>query len=213
MRLGIVTGFETEARILSKLSPLVGCAGGKADKAATLAAQFADQGCDALLSCGIAGGLSPDLPPGSVVLGRKVRSVHGLLAASDPLCDALAQRLPGAAQGVVAASEEIIDSPVAKRSLHHSYGALTVDMESFGLARAALDLGIPFAILRVVADPAHRALPSAALVGMDEDGGIDIVSVLRSVLFNPLQIPALIRVALDTQTALSSLKDVVKRLR
>ncbi len=213
MRFGIITGFDAEARILAALSPLVGCAGGSALRAQSLAAQFADQGAEALLSCGIAGGLDPELPTGAVVLGRKVRSVHGLLHANDALSDALAARLPGAVQGIVAASDAVIDSPIAKRSLHHSYGALAVDMESFGLGRAALDLGIPFAILRVVADPANRALPPAALVGMDEEGKVRPWRVIRSLAANPLQLPSLIRVALDTQTALSALAGVVKRLQ
>jgi hopanoid-associated phosphorylase len=191
---------------------MVGCAGGRTERAQCLAARFGDEGCEALISIGIAGGLSPELPSGTVVLGRKVRSVHGLLHANDALCDSLAARLPGAVQGVIAASDGIIDSPVAKRSLHHSYGALAVDMESFGLARTALDLGIPFAVIRIIADPAQRALPPAALVGMDEEGKVRPLRVLRSLISNPLQIPALIRVALDTQIALSALAVVVKRL-
>ena len=212
MRLGIVTGFEAEARILSSLSPHVACAGGKADRAQMLAAQFIDQGCDAVLSCGIAGGLAPELPPGSVILGRKIRSAQGLLACSDVLCDQLAARLPGISQGVVAASDGIIDSPVMKRSLYRSYGALCVDMESWGVACAALDRSTPFAVLRVVADPAGRTLPPAALVGMDDQGKVRPMRVVASLLRRPAQLPALIRVALDTQIALSALNKAVRSL-
>lgn len=212
MRLGIITGFTAEARILSSLSPFVACAGGSADRAQSLATEFVAQGCDALLSCGIAGGLAPDLPPGSLVIGRKLRGSQGLFAGSDELCDQLAARLPEALQGVVAASDAIIDSPVTKRSLFRSYNALCVDMESWGLARAALESSVPFAILRVIADPAQRTLPPAALVGMDEDGSVRPLRVLRSLLGQPSQLPALIRVALDTQIALAALAKAVKRL-
>lgn len=213
MRLGIITGFTAEARILSRLSPFVACAGGSADRAQSLATDFVAQGCDALLSCGIAGGLSPDLPSGSLVIGRKVRGSQGLFAGADTLCDWLAAGLPEAAQGVVAASDTIIDSPVTKRSLFRSYNALCVDMESWGLARAALECSVPFAILRVVADPAQRSLPPAALVGMDEDGTVHPLRVIRSLLGQPSQLPSLIRVAIDTQIALSSLAKAVSRLR
>ena len=212
MRLGIITGFKAESRILTALSPHVACAGGRADRAYELASQMAGQGCDALISCGIAGGLSPDLPSGAVVLGRKVRSAQGLLSGSDDLADRFAARLPEAAQGIVAAVDTIIDNPLTKRSLHKSYGALSVDMESWGLARAALDCGVPFTIIRIIADPAQRALPPAALVGMDENGDVHPMRVIRSLLGQPSQLPALIRVALDTQTALAALGKVVKRL-
>ena len=212
MRLGIITGFTAEARILQNLSPHVACAGGKADRAYDLASQFIADGCDGLLSCGIAGGLAPDLAPGALVLGRKVRSAQGLLAASDVFCDHLAARLPDAVAGIVAAADTVIDDAVTKRSLHKSYGALCVDMESWGLARAALDGGVPFAVLRVVADPAQRTLPSAALAGMDEQGNVRPGRVIRHLLTHPGQLPALIRVAMDTQIALGALAKAVKRL-
>ena len=212
MQLGVITGFKAEARILAGLTPHVACAGGSAQRAYDLASQFIAQGCDALLSCGIAGGLSPDLPPGSLVLGRKLRSSQGLLAGSDILTDQLAARLPDAAQGIVAASDTIIDSALMKRSLFKSYGALCVDMESWGMARAALDGGVPFAILRSIADPSQRTLPAAALVGMDQQGNVHPMRVIRALLAHPGQLPALIRVAMDTQIALAALGKAVKRL-
>ena len=193
MRLGIITGFKAEAKILARLSPYVACAGGRSDRAYDLASQFVADGCDALISCGIAGGLDDALPSGSVVLGRKVCSSQGLLASSEALTDRFAAALPLAHLGNVVASDSMIDTVQAKQSLHKTYHALTVDMESWGVARAALDCAVPFTVLRIVADPALRTLPPAALVGMDDQG----------------QVPGLIRVALDTNTALSALARVV----
>ena len=77
--------------------------------------------------------------------------------------------------------------------------------ESAIVARAAERHGLPFAILRVIADPAHRPLPSAALVAMRADGGIDVAAVLGALLRNPAQLPALIRLGLDSREAFSAL--------
>jgi adenosylhomocysteine nucleosidase len=78
-------------------------------------------------------------------------------------------------------------------------------MESHFAARLALRTGRPFAALRVICDPAERALPPAALVGMKPDGRVDLAALLASLLRNPRQLPDLIRVASDARVALSVL--------
>ena len=212
MRPGIITGFDAEARIMGRLTSLVATAGGVSRNAHDLAVAMVEQGADMLISCGIAGGLDPALAPGTIVIGRKVRSSEGMLAASLPLSDALASALPEAVEGMIAATDSIIDSAVSKRQMHRTLGAVAVDMESWGVASAATRMAVPFAILRVVADPAQRALPPAALVGMDESGNLRPGRVLKSLLSNPGQLSALIRVALDTRTALGVLSRAVGRL-
>ncbi len=67
-------------------------------------------------------------------------------------------------------------------------------------------------ILRVIADPAHRPLPPAALVAMRADGGIDVAAVLGALLRNPAQLPALIRLGLDSREAFSALVRARARL-
>jgi adenosylhomocysteine nucleosidase len=103
---------------------------------------------------------------------------------------------------------EIVSRAEDKRALHDTTGAVAVDLESAGVARLCGDAGVPFAIIRAIGDPAERDLPPAALVGLKPDGQVDLAAVLRSVLLAPGQIPALVRVALDTQLALAALKRV-----
>jgi hypothetical protein len=57
----------------------------------------------------------------------------------------------------------------------------------------------------VVVDPAWRALPSAAMVGLQDDGSTAIRPVLRELLRSPRQIGALIQVARDAQAARATL--------
>jgi adenosylhomocysteine nucleosidase len=98
-----------------------------------------------------------------------------------------------------------IADPAAKAALHATTGAAAVDMESALVARAAERHGLPFAILRAIADPAHCALPPAALAAMRADGAIDVAAVLRALGREPRQLPALIRLALDSRRAFGAL--------
>lgn len=211
MAVGVITGFRSEARILSRVSALVEPVGGNGARAYAQAMDLVARGATRLLSAGIAGGLDPALATGTVVVGRKVRSVEGMLASSPDFCDALGAALPDAVQGVAAHSEFPIDTALAKRSLYRTCGALTVDMESWAVAKAAVESGVPFAILRVVADPAARSLPSAALVGLDEFGNVHAGRVIRALIAHPTQLAGLIRVGLDTQAALGALRVAVER--
>jgi adenosylhomocysteine nucleosidase len=102
-----------------------------------------------------------------------------------------------------------VDSPLAdaagKAAFFAATGAAAVDMESAIVARAAQRHGLPFAILRVIADPAHRPLPSTALVAMRADGEVDLAAVLGALIREPGQLPALIRLGLDSRRAFSAL--------
>jgi adenosylhomocysteine nucleosidase len=102
-----------------------------------------------------------------------------------------------------------VDLPLAdvagKASLFASAGAAAVDMESAIVARAARRHGLPFAILRVIADPARRPLPSSALVAMRSDGEVDFAAVLTALIRRPRELPALMRLAFDSRGAFSSL--------
>jgi len=75
-----------------------------------------------------------------------------------------------------------IDHPAAnvehKRLLRSMTGAAAVDMESHVAGRIAAEANLPFAILRVICDPADRSLPPAALAGMRRDGTTNIGAVL-----------------------------------
>jgi hypothetical protein len=78
-------------------------------------------------------------------------------------------------------------------------------MESAVAASAAFKHKLPFAALRVVADPSHRSLPPAALSQRLFDGTTDLSAVWRSIVAQPRQLGGLLRVALDTRTARAAL--------
>jgi hypothetical protein len=109
-----------------------------------------------------------------------------------------------------------VDTPVAepakKRELHRTTGAAAVDMESHVVARLAAAHGLAFAAMRVIVDPAERAIPSAALVGMGPDGRADVSAILRELIARPSQVSRLARVALDAFTARTEMQRVRRLL-
>ncbi|MCI0466858.1 MAG: phosphorylase, partial [Beijerinckiaceae bacterium] len=88
---------------------------------------------------------------------------------------------------------------------HLETGALAADTESHVAARAAAAHNLPFAAFRVVADPAHRQLPHAALAAIRPDGSIAVGAIAGSLLRDPRQIPQLVRTANDARAAFFAL--------
>jgi hypothetical protein len=78
-------------------------------------------------------------------------------------------------------------------------------MESHLAAEVAAAYGIPFAVCRTVIDPADRDLPPAAVVGLRNDGTPDMLAISRSVVRQPGQVPALVRIAIDAWSARGAL--------
>jgi adenosylhomocysteine nucleosidase len=92
-----------------------------------------------------------------------------------------------------------------KRALWEATGAAVVDMETYVACNIAARHGLPFAALRVVIDPAHRALPPAALAATRPDGSTDFLALLRSLMARPGQLPDLMRLAPDASKAKAAL--------
>jgi hypothetical protein len=62
---------------------------------------------------------------------------------------------------------------------------MAADMESHLVARLADSHGLSFAAVRVVIDPADRAVPPAALLAMAPDGGTNMSSKIWGILGRP----------------------------
>lgn len=212
-RIGIITGLTAEAKLARRLSPRVVASGGRSDIAADLVAQLIAEGAEAILSFGIAGGLSPALSPGQLIVALSVHCPDGqTIEADHDLRAAIAQRLDDRAElGPLVGRDKILAS-LAEKVACAAHG-IAVDMESHIAARAAVVAGLPFAAIRSIADPASRALPRAALVGLNPDGSVALGAVLASIAKTPGQIPALLRVARDTKHAMAGLVVATDRLR
>jgi adenosylhomocysteine nucleosidase len=159
----------------------------------------------AIISFGVAGGLAPGLKPGSVLVGRSILDEDGQRFQSDPTwSSALSEALSAPLVDLAGVDAPVLDQ-AGKRALHVRTGAHAVDMESHIAAGIAAAWRIPFAAVRVVADPAERRLPHAAVVAMRPDGAIAFGALTRSLLRNPRQIPQLVRTARDARAAFAAL--------
>jgi adenosylhomocysteine nucleosidase len=201
-----VTGLRTEARIVA--GPRVRAIAGGGDSAGLEAALHAAvaKRASAIISFGVAGGLAPGLAPGSRLIAHTVIAEDGTSYDCDP---GWSKRLSSAFGGATFAGIAGVDSPVVgheeKQALHLKTGAHAADMESHIAARVAAFHKLPFAAFRVVADPAHRRLPHAALVALKADGTLALGAIAASILRNPGQIPLLLRTAHDAQAAFLTL--------
>jgi adenosylhomocysteine nucleosidase len=202
----VATGLRAEARIVAGSPRVRAIAGGGAsDELEDQLWRAIAEGGEALISFGLAAGLAPDLTAGSCIVGREV--VHGGMCYSTNLMWAsrLKTAITRAEMARIAGVDRSLGGVSEKRALHAESGAAAADMESHIVGRIAAESGLPFAILRVIADPAERQLPPAALVGMRSDGAIDVRAVLVSLAGNPGQLPALMRLAVDTGRARATL--------
>lgn len=197
-----VTGLKAEAR-LAERSPrtraVVG--GGNAAQLERLLDAAVTDDCRGIISFGIAGALSRRFRPGDCLVGTDVVHESGRYPADGVWAARLKTQIAGAALVSFADAGRPLVTSSEKYALHEATGAAVVDMESYVSARAAAKYGLPFAILRVVADPSERGVPAAALAGMRADGSTDAAAVLRSLGRDPRQMPQLARLAADAGRA------------
>jgi hopanoid-associated phosphorylase len=154
-----------------------------------------------IISFGVAGGLAEGLRSGDWVVASAIAEAQG----SRPTDAAWSRQLLNAVVGARHAPVIGVDTPVAdpttKRELRRLSGAAAVDMESHVVARLAAAHGLAFAALRVIVDPADRAIPDAALKGMGVGPHPDGVAVMRDLIRRPSQLPHLLRISLDAYIA------------
>lgn len=208
-----VTGMAFEASIAAGKGAdgIEAVYAARADLLERALAAALDRGASGVISFGTAGGLGPDLEPGTLIIADAVDGPFGRVACDAAWSERMAAVLldsPLAAQtrrGVEAAVAAPLTGAADKAALHQSSGALAVDMESHLAAAAAAARGLPFAVCRAVVDPAWRSLPKAAMAGLRDDGSTAILPILRELARDPRQLGGLLRVAADAGAARKAL--------
>lgn len=199
-----LVGLAFEARIAAGPGVLVICRGGERC-AAELLPITVRNGCRSIISFGVAGGLSPDLDPGDCIVASTIID-YPALRPTDPLwSDKLLRMIPEARHGPIMGVNAVVADPAEKRRIHSATGAMAVDMESHLVARLAASHGLSFAAVRVIIDPADRAVPPAALLAMAPDGETDMSSMIWEILARPSQLAGLLRIAADAYAARAAL--------
>ena len=206
MRPAFLVGLDFEAAILQRAGTgaLVAIAR-QGDAAVTRHSleQLIAQGADAVTSFGIAGALDPALRPGTLVLAEAV--IDQVAGGAVIATDAAWRRAIALKTDVIGGHLVTVAVPVAtpgdKAALFRQTGAIAVDAESAIAGRVAAGRGLPFLVVRAIADDARQRLPAAALAGVDADGNVRPWAAAAALLRRPGDIAALIRLGRATALA------------
>lgn len=196
-------GLQAEARALGALPRdsrlVVGVSGARPERALSLAREMADSSVGLLVSWGIAGGLDPALPSGTLIVpGVVVGPAGERIALAGEQCDTGHGRM-------IAGSDAVVSTPDAKAAIRTATGAVAVDMETHRVASVARDAGLPCIAIRAISDPAIRALPPGTENAVDAAGNPRILPVIAGLIRRPASLGALLAAKRDFDTALGTL--------
>ncbi|HWR21029.1 MAG TPA: hypothetical protein VN444_04115 [Verrucomicrobiae bacterium] len=164
----------------------------------------------AALSLGVAGGLSPQVQTGDLIVGDRVilrrGSGRALFGEEDARpenfpCDSSLQeaaltviRRLGSQYylGSILTVDRIVLTPKEKRLLAAESGAMALDMESAAIASAASAYSIPFLTIRGVLDPVHEDLAIDFDRFLDAEGEPSLPRLMRYLITHPFTLPRLV---------------------
>lgn len=206
----IVTGLVQEARIAAGPGMMVICSSSDPRQLRALLATLDASTFRGVISFGVAGGLDPTLKSGDIVVATEVlagdtRWLAGSALNEELIANATLGRRR-VVRGGLAGVEQLVAGIAKKAALWVETGAAAVDMESHIAAAYATEAGVPFAALRVISDPANRALPALARDAIKPNGDIDVRRVLCGVARNPMTLRSLVSTGIDFNRALRSLR-------
>lgn len=221
-RTGFVTGLAREARLLQRHCEVhgwvsagrVACAGADSRRARRLAESLLERGAGALVSFGLAGGLDASRRPGDLLLPQAVLVPGGpAVPTSNAWRRAIGQLAADSglsfSEDLLAGSDEELCDAGAKQGLFQATGAAAVDMESHAVAVAAQAAGVPFLVLRAVADPANRRLPRAVRGAIAASGRPQLGLILARLSLRPWEVPPVVSLGREAGAGFRSLRRVL----
>ena len=227
-RLGIVVALAAEARTLglrrprsdeiTTLSPgvMVCLSGIGSARARAAGGRLLAIGADALLSWGTAVALDSKLAPGHLLLPRSVLTTDKQPSPVSPdwrqqLHSQLGARFSVTDRPLIA-TDRVLTQPAQKQLLFAESGAVAADMESAALAAFAREAGVPFLVVRAIADSVDTRIPHWLAGKIDAFGRIGIASILPPLIAHPGAWPALAGLARNFRIALKTLEAILQNV-
>jgi len=213
-KLGILCGLVAEADILRHAAPaqdqsIFAITAARPANTRACAERLVAQGATAIVSFGLAGALDPHLAPGTLLLPVRVLGPDSTAYATDADWRRRLEAMVGAEScNALAGSDSVVANAADKARLFRDTGAVAVDMESHVAASVAAAAKLPFLVVRAVADPAVRAIPRAAMAGLDAEGRTLVLPVILALTKRPTELPGLLRLAADSRAGFETLRRV-----
>ncbi len=207
----VITGLAQESRIAAGpgVSHVV-CSGSDPARLRAQLSALDASGLRAVISFGIAGGLDPSLRSGDVVVATAVVAEQGTWKMPPAVVSAMSGRVRASGipviEGALVGVEEPVLLPSTKAEVRAATDAIAVDMESHIGAGYAARHDLPFAAVRVISDPAERALPSLAKGALKPDGRVDFAAIFSGLARAPSQLSTLLRAGGDAGRAFAGLR-------
>ncbi len=225
-RLGIVVALAAEAHTLGVRSyrsdeimtlsrQVLMCVSGIGPARARAAGgRLLAHGANALLSWGTAVALDSELAPGHLLLPRSVLDADRSPEPISPdwqqqLYGQLSARFPVTDRPMIA-TDRVLTRPAQKRHLFAESGAVAADMESAELAAVAREAGVPFVVLRAIADSVDTNIPDWIAGKIDGFGRVRIASMLLPLIMHPMDWVGIAGLARDFRAALNALKTILR---
>jgi adenosylhomocysteine nucleosidase len=220
---GVVAALGAEARTLGSAAKrsdgllklgggmLATVSGMGPEAAGDAAERLVAVGATALVSWGMAGGLDPALPAGTICVPELVIAPDGATFATDhhwrELTTAAIVSRCTVVSGKLLSSGRAIEDVAGKAAAFRKTGAVAVDMESAAVAKVAAAHDLPFLAVRVIVDTALDALPDAVVAATDT-AGLRLSRLVFGILKSPGELGPLLRLASRYRTAIRTLRAV-----
>lgn len=213
---GVITGVRTEADALRPImghpqSPLIRFSGARPLVAAGSVDELLSLDIDGILSFGSAGGLSPNLAPGDLIVGRQVVDGAGKSWNCDLDWTSRLEEVLEIQGSTVFGSDGLVNIQAKQRIFDETQAAI-VDMESHVVAKKASEKGIPFAILRSVVDPRDFEIPRWIADSVRPNGTISYLPIISGMCIFPWHIGRLASLGGYNKRAMESLGSAVRVL-
>jgi adenosylhomocysteine nucleosidase len=188
-----------------------------------LAALLAVQPVRRVIVVGVAGGLSPGLDAGTLVVGDwAMGEGDGIVHRADATLADLAATACGARRGIAVTATRIADTVAEKRRLRalateawaagegRSPPPAVVDLESAAFAAAATRADLPWLVLRAVSDTAVEPVPALLNQSRDEGGAVRRAQVVRRLLADPRALLPLLELRERVRTCAGRLAEALE---
>ena len=189
----VTTGFSGQKEVATVISGVGGrCAAGAVRE---LIKSFRP---DLVISTGYAGGLSPEIRVGDIVVMGEVIHESGKRVVSRSM-DGF-NPSPPVRRGPILTTNRFIPFSRDKYRLYEKFGATAVDMESFFLGEEAEKSNIPFLSIRAISDAVDQDVPQISNI-VGGDGRPNLKRIARYFLAHPKMILPSIGVLGDIRKA------------